>query len=675
MMCLTRVAAAVTAALCLCGSAIADPPASMTIIENGQPVATLVTAADIEQPFDEGIRNVTVRDLISVVARMTGACLPVVRDEVKFTNGPEIHLGLTQFVREANLIPANLPTNGYRIVLTSEGDQPRLVIAGLTPEGTSHGVYDFLTQELGIMWGTPDPLFEELPHTETVTIGPIDRTERPDFVYRYYSGVDADWDRRNRVDGGREMPYSVHGHALFHYVPVSQYGDHPEYFPLWEGQRKIPPHDDATRFMICLTNPEVIQIVIDYARRFFDENPGRMGISLCASDTDEFCTCERCAALDSGGTPFPGEEYYNSDSYFTFVDTVAKALLQSHPDRYVTAYAYWTTIQIPRVIQHLPPNVAIHLTQDPSQYFDAEYQRADTTLLSQWSQVADQICIYEYHNLGWMLPRNYPHLMADRIRYLLAHHVVGYYAEMFTHWAHSAPMQHVITRLTWDSDLDTDEILDEFYTKMFHEAAPQMKRFYDIAERAWLTTPRNPAHMAGRARMWEQFTVWRPDVREEAWVALNEALQVATTPRVRARIENIRERHVSALMWSRAFEMGRALTTESSEADIRTVLRTYDDAMASYHGYLETDPAYHRTYMTGHKVHELLKWTKLDLATCIDSALVGRPELRARLIETDATFADAVNTASNRRMPGYIRFCNRAMEERGIWPDYIPRSE
>ena len=647
----------------------------MTIVENGHPRAMLVTAADIEQPFDEGIRNDAVRDLISVVARMSGACLPVVRKDVKFTNGPEIHLGMTRFVRESGLVPDDMPVNGYRIVLTSENDQPRLVIAGPTPAGTCHGIYDLLTTELGVMWGTPDPLFEEIPRQETVTVGSVDRTERPDFVYRYYSGVDRTWERRNRVDQGHTLPYSIHGHALIRYLPVSRNRNHPEYYPLWEGVRQVPPHDDAIRFMICLSHPDVRQAVIDTVRQFFDDHPDRMGISLCATDTDEFCRCERCSTLDAGGVPFPGQEYYNSDSYFAFIDTVARALLQTHPDRYLTAYAYWTTIQVPRVVDHLPPNVVIHLTQDPSQYFDTEYQRVDTTLISAWSHKVDQMCIYEYHNLGWMIPRNYPHLMADRIRYLNAHNVVGYYAEMFTHWAHSAPMAHVITRLTWDTSLNVDEVLDEWYRKMFHEAAPQMKEFYDLCENAWVNTERNPAHMAGRARMWEQFAIWSPETREAAWTKLNEALEAAETPRVRARLENIRDRHVSALMWARTFERGAALTPESSEEDIMAVIRDYDDAMASYHGYLETDPAYHRTYTSGHKVHELLKWTKYDMYTNVDRALQSKPELRARLLETDATYADAYNTVTNRRMPGYIRFVNKGIRERGIWPDYVERNE
>jgi len=66
-----------------------------------------------------------------------------------------------------------------------------------------------------------------------------------------------------------------------------------------------------------------------------------------------------------------------------------------------------------------------------------------------------------------------------------------------------------------------------------------------------------------------------------------------------------------------------------------------------------------------------MKWSKWDLISCVDSALVVRPELYARLITEEPTFADAFNTVQNRRMAGYLKWARRELDERRIWPAWI----
>lgn len=647
------------------------------IARDGRPAATIVTAQDIEQPFEEGIRNPAVRDLIRIVARMTeaenrpGAALPVVEDAVCFADGPQIHLGLTRFVRLKGIVPDTLPANGYRILMTEENGQPRLVIAGTSRLGTTNGVYDLLSRDLGVVWGMAGDLFEEIPRRATIAVRAADRTTVPAFASVRLRTDEHGWARRNRVeDGSTKLAYTIAGHNIISLFPVSQYRDHPEYYAYHDGKRRIPESEPHTRTMICPSHPDVVRITIEKVRAYFTAHPDVPGFFLCGSDDDAWCECERCAALDTLNRTYGNERQY-SESYFTLIDTVGRALLQSHPDRYITAYAYWTTLVPPKSIAHLPSNVAIHLTQDASQHFDSKIAQEDYRLLREWRVKADHICIYEYGNLGWVMPRNFATLSAERIKKLVNMGIESYYSEELPHWPLMAPKVWLTARLLWEPGLDPNATLDTWQAAMFRGSALDMKRFYETLDRSWNETDRRGGWMAGRAKIWEQLAAIDPATRERAWQEITAAFDGAGDEIVRQRIDYIRRGYRFALLLGRAFDAAHRLSPKSTEAEIRSAIQSFDDAMASYHAHIESDPSYGDIYYNGRRFHELMKWSKWDLIACVDGALVARRELYARLIAEEPTFADAYNTVQNRRMAGYLNWARRELDERRIWPAWI----
>jgi hypothetical protein len=651
------------------------------IAREGRPMVTIVTAQDIEQPFDEGIKNPAVRDLVRIVARMSesanrpGAALPVVEDSVSFADGPQIHLGLTRFVRSAGFVPDTLAANGYRILTTEENGQPRLVIAGTTKLATANGVYDLLARDLGVVWGMAGDLFEEIPLRATISVRAIDRTTVPAFASVRLRTDEHDWARRNRVeDGWRNLPYTIAGHNIISLFPVSQYRDHPEYYAFHDGKRQIPTSEPHARTMICPSHPDVVRITIEKVRAYFDAHADVPGFSLCGSDDDAWCECERCAALDTLSRTYGNDRQY-SESYFTLIDTVARALMHSHPDRYITAYAYWTTFVPPKSVAHLPPNVAIHLTQDASQHFDSRVAEEDYRLLREWRARADHICMYEYGNLGWVMPRNFASLAAKRIKTLADMGIDTYYSEELPHWPLMAPKVWLTARLLWEPELDPNATLDVWYAALFRSSAHNMKQFYETLDRSWNETERRGGWMAGRAKIWEQLAAIYPATREQAWREISAAYDGTRDEIVRRRIDYIRRGYRFALLLGRAFDAAHGLSAQTTEAEIRSAIASFDDAMASYHADIESDPSYGDVYYNGRRFHELVKWSKWDLLACVDSSLVARPELRGRLIAEDPTLADAYNTVQNLRMAGYLKWARKEIKERHIWPSWIEERE
>jgi hypothetical protein len=607
------------------------------IAESSEPGCSVVIARDA----NDRLRD-TVADVVRVVELMAGPTLPVVVDGLQAGVGREIHIGLTDFVRQQGLVPDSLPVNGYRIATCDENGQLRLAIAGPTILGTTHGVYGFLSDDLGVMWGMGDPLFEDVPARPRIEIGAIDCIERPVFGFRTFPGGDLPWCRRNRIDdGNRTLPYYGHSHNMHAIMPPNDYRDRPEYFAFRDGKRIIP--DGHFGPQPCMTHPDVIRIGIEAARRYFDENPTSRTFSLCPNDTKEFCECPNCTALDEG-RPLNREVKIYSDSYFHWVEAVAKAVLESHPDKYLGTYGYWATVLPPRQIKKLPPNVVVYLTVDSSQYYDAAYEKYDFDLLTEWRKVADHVVNYDYYALGWFMPRVYTGIAARTIKRLSEIGVAGFHCEAYIHWAHNGGQFYLASRLTWDAKLDPAKLLDEWYTRMFGEAAPQMRAFYDALERRWMELKRPGRWFEGFDWIFAQFEFWPADARQEVWDLLDGAYAAAKTEITRRRVDYVRRGHRSAYLMPLSYERALALSLDSPtlERDIRLIGAALEDALNRYRRDIKSDTTYGSHYYIGTTYAEErnFAWWQAFLGDVVEKTLVGKPDLRAKLVQEDATIAE-----------------------------------
>jgi hypothetical protein len=631
------------------------------IVEEGKPCATVVLAPDVGQPAMEAVN-----DMVRVIEKMSGARLPIVRDGDESPSGTQIHIGLTSSVKEQESPwfsgdPANdLPVNGY-LISTIEGASQNLAIVASNSLGISHGIYDFLTNELGVIWGMADALFEEVPERSTVTINSVDRISRPSFGFRVFSGVDANWVRRNRIDAGsRQLPFYGHGHNLFNVLPPSKYGDHPEYYAERNGERRAPEKDGHTSIQPCLTNPGVIRITIETVRQFFTENPQVSTYSLCPNDSANFCECPECTALDEGMEAYRGRRM-NSDSYFYYIDTVAKEILKSHPGHYVSAYAYWTTELPPRRIKRLPENVVIYLTQDSSQYYDADYEKRDHDILEKWSKVAHHLAVYDYYGLGWFTPRFFPGIVARTLPFLPTVGVKGFYCEAYPYWAHIGPQLYLASRLLWDTSIDANVVLDEWYNGMFKEVAEEMRRYYERLERGWMEMKREGKWFLGLDRLCIQLAEWPHDIRDEAWEQINIAYHSARNEITRNRLDYVRQGNRLAYLLSRTLE--DIHTVEKNRVDLETELRNILDrvkeTLTLYRERIESDETLGAAYYRGDRATRQLAWWKGYLCSIISDILAGSDTLH-NLFAEDDIYREMVSAM------GYPGVAQRVKESRGL---------
>lgn len=473
--------------LCSC-TANAMAPHSFVLADRNKPLATIVVSRDFghitrQDSYAAMIANQwmkqAVDELQHYIELATGARLPIVTDGEK-VEGCAIHIGQTDFVKAAKLDLGSLKYAGY--IITSSGNN--ILICGRPEEGTINGIYGFLRDQVGVRWFMPGDLWEVVPKTQRLVVNIGSRPSNPDFAYRAWPHVFDQWTIRNRLTiETKGAPYFPFGHNL-QIFPASIYGkDHPEYYPYYAGERHVPWNGEDCQ--PCLTNPDVIRLTVEAIQKYFADYPEASQYSICVNDSLTFCLCPKCAALDSPYRSFHGLRS-NSDSYYWFVDQVARQIAKSNPGKTLGCYAYICAVLPPRIIKRLPDNVAVMVTQDTSQYRDPNYKRDDQDLIRQWGQSSSHVLKYDYYGVGWFSPRYFPHLAAEDLKYLHDHNGVGQFAEIYAYWAIMSPQVYMASQLLWDVHQNPDDLLNEYFTGLYGNVAPTMKEFYSTLEGIWM---------------------------------------------------------------------------------------------------------------------------------------------------------------------------------------------
>ncbi len=548
-------------------SATITAPAAVTLVEEGQARAVIVCAADADRPAAE--------ELAAVVARITGAALPIL--ESAEGQGPRVLIGTAA---EGTFTPegiADLPYDGYRV----RADGEVLAIVGRTPAGTMNGVCGFLQDHVGVRWFMPSQLFEVLPETTTIVVDDCDELAEPSFDCRLFSGLDgadqAAWGRHNRVSvHSWDVPFAAgFSHYLYALFPPSKFAETaPEIYPVIRGERVRPTSDAQPGWQPCTANPRTVEIAIQEIRRYFDEHPGAHSYSVSINDNDTWCECELCTALDVPHE-FRGRQCH-SDRYYTFVNAVARGVRETHPDKFIGCFAYAGVEPPPKTIERLEPNVFVNITQDTSQYFDPSYRAQDYDFWRQWQAKCAQMGKYDYSGLGALAPRYYPHLLAEDLRHSARIGLVAMHTEAYPYWSNYGPMIYLHARMMWDVTLDEDELLDEFFAKLYGPAAPAMQAFYEDLERIWMT-PREGRWFAGIGSAAQQCDIYTLDGLAALEHHLLEAARLAPEGVIADRVAYIRKcfRYPALFIrgWLTAKHLRAATDPETIARDFDTLVR------------------------------------------------------------------------------------------------------
>lgn len=522
---MTRIAIIVTA-LCAASACAAD----LTIVRDGAAVAQIVVPRN---PAPEVA--LASEELNLHLELISGAVLPVVDEPA--AGVPSVYLGAPDEDWAQAYDLASLAFDGF-VVEATDG---RLVLAGNVPDGTLNAVYWFL-EHLGVRWYIPTDLGMNVPEMPTVAIEPplLQRVE-PAFLCRKNHGIERSirghgdtWQRRVRItDMDTNVPFNRYSHNLSSIVRINEHAEtHPEYFPLVNGERRIPTLGHG--WQPCTSNPEVVQLAIEAADQWWEDHPEANYFSVGMNDGRGWCECANCTALDIPGYTFRGRDV-KSERYFTFVKQVAEAVQETHPARWITCIAYSSVEPVPRGVE-LPDNVMVVITQDVGAWHDPAYRAEDEALARAWTEAAGAFGVYNYTSEMWLLPRNYPRLMAEALRFYDDIGAVAMTNESWPTWWYAGPMMYARAKLMWDPQQDVGPILDDYYSGMFGPAREPMARLYERFEEV-MHTEREGRWFYGINSVPDQIALWTPEQLDDSLTDLAEARRLAQTAPFDARVD------------------------------------------------------------------------------------------------------------------------------------------
>lgn len=415
---------------------------------------------------------------------------------------------------------------------------------------------------LATVWPAPRPVgYWAMPGRLGVVAGaeappPSRRAYLTRAMVSLRSEEEKEWADRNRLT--LAMDFS---HNLQHIFVPSLYDEHPEFFPLVDG-RRLRPEDGSHYWNPDLGRTDVAAFAAKSAEAYFAEDPAATSYSIGINDGYQFGeSAETLRAI--GPVRWFRDRPNFSGLVFGFADRVAADLRATHPDKFLGALAYYWCEEVPPF--PVDPQVAPFLTADRAQGYDPIFRRDELILQERWGRAGPKrLGLYDYlYGSGYLVPRIFPHLLAENLRHARRVGFTDYFAEVDPNWGLDGPMPWLTAQLLQDPERSPEVLLDEYYTRYFRGAAMPMRRFFERCERQWMDQP-GPAYWLKYYRDESQAGLYPPAVRRELRRWLDEAAEaVAHDSMAAARVALVSEAFGASERFVAMKEAGDALERTS----------------------------------------------------------------------------------------------------------------
>ncbi len=430
----------------------------LAIIKNGR--------SDYEIRIKDEACQKAARQLQHYLEKASAVNLPIVMESDADPSKPAILI----------FTDTGLP-QAHSVSIQTEGKN--LLLSGGNTQSTGYAVYEFLEKHVGCRWFSPS--VEQVPASSVIALAlPVNLVYTPEITTRtvhsrlfYEDHAFAD---HQKVTTEAFPGYVPEGrvHTFHRFVPeLSFYDKHPEYYAL-RGKKRLPTQ-------LCLTNPEVLKIVIDSVQEWFDRYPDAKVISVSSNDNTQNCQCGNCQKVDEKeGSP--------SGSMIRFVNAVARKF----PDKAISTLAYQYTRK-PCKTKPLD-NVLVTLCSiecDRSASIEEKCSDFAEDLIG-WKQLTDNIRIWDYTTqfTNFLAPFPNMHTLQPNIRFFRDNHATWIFEQHSHHPSELFELRSYLTaKLLWDPDQDAETIINEFLQGYYEEAGPAIRKYIDLVHASLKSDP------------------------------------------------------------------------------------------------------------------------------------------------------------------------------------------
>ncbi len=476
----------------LIGTSSALQAQETVLVEDGQGRCTIVVPATEKE---KASLEPAAEDLAYHLQKMSGASIPIVSDP-DAVQGVPIYIGVKP---EGISLPVDLADqskfwpDGYLIVADGE----KVILAAPRIEGVRNAVYGLLEDHLGCHWFAPGKIGEHIPKRSTVKLNlprgfqvakpsqevrsPFPSSTRPLGSDLDAPGVPetltlARWLRRNRHGGAR----GYYGHNWYRIYTRELLQKQPDLAPFYNGKRN--PEISAHGGQVCLSNPKVVDIAVDYFTQFFNDNPQYDFYSFAANDGKGWCECDNCKAMASN----------DAGRVLIVANKVLERLDEIHPGKGLAIQVYGSIFFPPEEPIKAHPNLiglvcSANIKEKPwmdqikpktDDHPDAISYRRD---VEKWMKILSAAINYDY--IGWFPG---PYTMYNKLQadhdYRVKLGFIGDGSEYLDRNMGTDVHAWLAMRMGWDQKLRVNDLLGQFYPDYFGAAAEDMRYIYQSFE-------------------------------------------------------------------------------------------------------------------------------------------------------------------------------------------------
>ena len=503
----------VLAAISLAFAVTAANADTLTIVENGEPRAAIVVAANEPQAEKAAL------EIQKYIEKMSGAKLPIHQEGEAVTAFVSILVGHTSAAKTLGVtIPSGfnpairpeafeeegfvIKTMGTNLILGGNSDGPY--------QGTMYAAYEFL-ERLGCRWYFPGEWGEVVPKTTTVTFPETDLSTKPDFALRnvnlggwFPSSAEegkayADWETKIKYTPSGKSFYPLVGDGFLAYlVPPKEFqeSDPALYAMNKSGIRTQPLYENFA--MLSLVNPRTFELSVKNLKEAFAGtsksavtgivSPNGFGISPPDGSAYDFDP-EAVKSNQNFNYPNYIDHPMTSEEYFGFAGKLAKEF----PDKWVATMAYAGREMPPQGVA-IPQNMSVmyapiascvlHPGNEP-----ACWRRTETIrIMRQWCKLSPHVYLYDYNPgllLGSFVPERDVANFAVNVKLYKEMKLKGFQAEGRKAFMITWISYYIRGKLMWDSNADVESLKKDFYTTFFGpEAGPFVQQWWDECEMA-----------------------------------------------------------------------------------------------------------------------------------------------------------------------------------------------
>ena len=502
----------------------------------------IVVAADADE-----CQRYAAEELRDYVKQLTDVELPIVTNASDATSAT---LPEKAIVLENDSTRSTRLNNPDAFWLYADGRRLRIVGGG--SRGVLYGVYELLETYGGIGWFSS--WWTVVPRLEALSVpGNLDDVQKPAFAMRLASCSSPELAARLRLNGRRQLPKGVnvkkfggpahpsigYGHTMNWLLPPKKYfAEHPEYFAEVNGVRV------SERTQPCLTNPDVLRIVTSNVLAILRSHPTSEFCSVTQNDWNNWCTCEKCAAVDA-------EEESHAGTLVRFVNAVAEAVEKEFPNVKIQTFAYKYTQKPPKKtrLRHNVMLTMCTITADFSEPLavsaSAHNKRRNLAAdMRCWAKQATEMFVWDYtvDFRNYLMPFPNGHSLLPNLRFFRdcgAKYVMeqgyggpGEFAELKA-W--------LLAKGMWNPDVEEGPLLDRFFAGFYGAAAPAVREYFEALQRLpktvggvaeTYTNGRQRKPVSDEFLAWATTNVWpRAEwaVRNDAGLLYNVRLAEAST--------------------------------------------------------------------------------------------------------------------------------------------------